>query len=290
MVGLGRYSRGPCASGAGVRVARAWRAAAGCVLVGGLLSACGPDGRESLLDKSTLVVGVRPDLPGLGLRRPDGKFEGFDIDVARYVADRLGKKVRFVQALASARIPLLTSGRADMVLATLSVTPERKTKIAYAGPYYMSYQDVLVRSDERGVKDVRDLKGRRFCAVEGADPTKRLLAIHGMTAQIVPAMDYDECMAMIKSRRVDAITTNDVILAGLIRREGGGFRLINARISEQNTGIGLQKGDPDGCEALNRAITRMYQDGTAAKLMAKWFAGTGLDLSIVEIPQFEGCV
>ncbi|GAA4225232.1 glutamate ABC transporter substrate-binding protein [Actinomadura meridiana] len=277
------------------RVGRTWsrsilcRTLAAGVLAVGLLSACGQGGTESLVDKSTLVVGVRPDLPGLGLRRPDGQFEGFDIDVARYVGKRLEKKVRFVPALASERIPLLTSRRADMVLATLSVTPERKTKIAYAGPYYMSYQDVLVRSDERGIKGVRDLKGRKFCAVEGADPTKRLLAIHGMTAQIVPARDYDECMAMIKARRVDAITTNDVILAGLIRREGSGFRLVNARISEQNTGIGIQQGDPDGCESLNRAITSMYQDGTAAALMRKWFGGTGLDLSIIEIPQFEGC-
>lgn len=265
------------------------RIAAACVLAGAPLAACGQDGGDSLLDKSTLVVGVRPDLPGLGVRGADGRYEGFDIDVARYMADRLGKKVRFVRALASERIPLLTSGRADLVLATLSVTPERKTQIAFAGPYSLSFQDVLVRSDERGVRGVRDLKGRRFCAVEGADPTKRLLAIHGMTARIVPAEDYDGCMTMIKQRQVDAITTNDVILAGLIRREGGGFRLVNARISEQNTGIGLRLGDPDGCEALNKAITRMYQDGTAAKLMNKWFGGTGLDLSTIEIPQFEGC-
>ena len=80
-----------------------------------------------------------------------------------------------------------------------------------------------------------------------------------------------------------------MILAGLIRRAGRGYRLINARISEQNTGIGVRRGDVDGCEALNRAITQMYQDGTAQKLITKWFTGTGLDLSIVEIPQFEGC-
>ncbi|TDB83804.1 transporter substrate-binding domain-containing protein [Actinomadura sp. 7K534] len=266
------------------------RALAAVVLAAGLAGACGERGQESLLDKSTLVVGVRPDLPGLGQRLKDGRFEGFDVDVARYVADRLGKKVAFVQALAADRIPLLTSGRADMVLATLSVTPERKTEIAFAGPYYVSYQDVLVPSDARGVDEVRDLKGRRFCSVEGANTAARLLAIHGMTADLVPARDYDECMTKIKADEIDAITTNDVILAGLIRREGGGFRLVNARIGEQNTGIGLRRNDPGGCEALNRAITQMYQDGTAVKLVTKWFGGTpGLDLSIIEIPQFEGC-
>ncbi|MFG1851358.1 glutamate ABC transporter substrate-binding protein [Actinomadura geliboluensis] len=266
------------------------RTLAAVLLAAGLLAGCGQGADESLLDKSTLVVGVRPDLPGLGLRHPDGEFEGFDIDVARYVGRRLGKKIEFTQVLASERLPALTSGRADLVLATLSVTPERKTRVAFAGPYYMSYQDVLVRTDERGVKGIRDLSGRRFCAVEGADPILRLRALSGMTARTVPAKSYDECMRMIKVRTVDAITTNDVILAGLIRREGGGFRLVNARISEQNTGIGIRQGDTDGCEALNRVITRMYQDGTAERLMEKWFGGTGLDLSIIEVPQFEGCV
>ncbi|MGK5556176.1 transporter substrate-binding domain-containing protein [Actinomadura kijaniata] len=260
-------------------------------VLGGALTACGQAGGDSLLDKQTLVVGVRPDLPGLGVRRPDGAFEGFDIDVARYVAGRLGKSVRFVPVLAADRITVLTSGRADLVLATLSVTPERKEKIAFAGPYFVSYQDVLVRSDERGVKAVRDLRGRTFCGVEGADPVKRLQALAGMTAEVRSAKDYDQCMELMDSRAVDAITTTDVILAGLARKAGGGrYRLIDAKLGEQNTGIGLRQGDPEGCEALNRAVTRMYQDGTAARLVGKWFAGTGLEKTNVEVPQFEGCL
>jgi glutamate transport system substrate-binding protein len=266
------------------------RLLAAVVLMTGLLAtACGDTRSGSLLDKETLVVGVRPDLPSLGFRRADGTFEGFDIDVARYVAKSLGKDVRFIPVLAADRIPALTSKRADLVLATLSVTPDRKTEIAFAGPYYASYQDVMVRSGDTHIKAVRDLKGRRFCAVEGADPTKRLLALHGMSAELVPAKDYDACMKLIGGLKVDAITTNDVILAGLIKRHGAKTRLVNVKLSEQNTGIGVQKGDPDGCEALNRAITTMYQDGTARKLVARWFGGTGLDVSMTEVPQFEGC-
>ncbi|GAA2433986.1 glutamate ABC transporter substrate-binding protein [Actinomadura vinacea] len=261
------------------------------VMVAGLLTAgCGGARTESILGKETLVVGVRPDLPSLGFRRPDGTFEGFDIDVARYVGRRLGSKVSFVPVLASQRISALRDGKVDLVLATLSVTPDRKTQIAFAGPYYNSYQDVMVRSEERDVKAVRDLKDRRFCAVEGADPTTRLLALHGMTAQLVRAASYDQCMSMIRTRAIDAITTNDVILAGLIRRDGTGTtRLLDAKISEQNTGIGIRRGDTGGCEALNKAITRMYQDRTADALFAKWFGGTGLDRGIIEVPQFEGC-
>ncbi|MFC7733217.1 transporter substrate-binding domain-containing protein [Actinomadura keratinilytica] len=190
-------------------------------LIGTLLSACGSSRGESLLDKKTWVVGVRPDLPGLGLRRPDGTFEGFDIDVARHIARDLGRTVAFVPVLAADRIPALEAKKADLVLATLSVTPERKTRIAFAGPYLTSYQDVLVRAGMPGVTGLRDLKGRRFCAVEGADPATRLLAVRGMTATLVPAQDYDRCMALMRSNGVDAITTNDVILAGLAKRAGG---------------------------------------------------------------------
>ncbi|WP_030165564.1 transporter substrate-binding domain-containing protein [Spirillospora albida] len=253
-----------------------------------LAAACGERGSGSLLDEDTLVVGVRPDLPGIGLRRPDGSFEGYDVDVARYVAGRLGKDVRFVPALAADRIPLLRSGKADAVFAMLSVTPDRKTQVAFAGPYHLSFQDVLVRADEKAA-GVRDLKGRRFCSVRGTNTRDRLLAVHGMAATIVEAASYDECMAKIRAGAIDAITTNDVILAGLMRREGGGYRLINAKFSEQGTAIGIRHGDPDGCEALNRAVTRMYQDGTAATLIRKWFGGTGLESSTIEVPQFEGC-
>ncbi|MFC9970888.1 substrate-binding periplasmic protein [Spirillospora sp. NPDC127200] len=262
------------------------------VMICASLTACGRGSGESLLDKETLTVGVRPDLPSLGFRRTDGSFEGFDIDVARYVADRLGKKVRFIPVLANDRIPALTSKRADLVLATLSVTPERKTSIAFAGPYFVSYQDVLVRGDERGIKGVRDLKDRKFCGVEGADPVKRLQALNGMDrVEVVEARDYNECMTKIANGDVDAITTNDVILAGLVKRAGGGrYRLINSQISEQNTGIGVRQGDLDGCEALNKAVTRMYQDGTAMRLVGKWFAGTGLGRATVDVPQFEGCM
>ncbi|MDL4775611.1 transporter substrate-binding domain-containing protein [Actinomadura xylanilytica] len=270
---------------------------AAIVLVAGLLTAgCGSAGGDSILDKDTLVVGVRTDLPSLGYKRPDGKLEGFDIDVAHYIAAKLERRIRFLPVTADERISVLTKEtgktekKADLVLGTLSVTPERKDKIAFAGPYYNSYQDIMVQPGDTGVTKVRDLKGRKFCSLQGVDPTARLLALKGMTVQLVRAENYDQCMEKFRAGDVAAISTNDVILAGLIKRESGRKpRLVNVKISEQNTGIGIRQGDLDGCEALNRAITQMYQDKTASKLASKWFGGTGLDTSIIEVPQFEGC-
>ncbi|MEU5884792.1 glutamate ABC transporter substrate-binding protein [Spirillospora sp. NPDC047279] len=266
------------------------RVLAVAVLVCGLLTgACGGAAAGSILDKRTWVIGVRPDLPGLGLKRADGTFEGFDVDVARYVTAKLGREARFVQALASERIPKLLSGEVDLMAATFSITPDRKSTIAFAGPYHLSYQDILVRADDRAVRTVRDLSGRRICAVRGSDAAQRLVATRAVRASVVPADDYDRCVLLLRDRTVDAITTNDVILAGLAIRERGAFRLVNAKFGEQRTGIGLRLGDPDGCEAINKAITEMYQDGTAERLVRRWFGRSGLDISIVEVPQFEGC-
>ncbi|MEU9887476.1 transporter substrate-binding domain-containing protein [Sphaerisporangium sp. NPDC051011] len=254
-----------------------------------LVGACGGSAPDSIVGKKTVVVGVRPDLPGLGLRQPDGSFEGFDVDVATYLAGRLGAGVKFVAVLAADREAVLLDGRADLVLATFSITQERKKRISFAGPYHVSYQDIMVRSDQKGIGNVRDLAGRAICAVEGSNAAERVVEERGVAARLVPAKDYDQCLTLLKEGAVDAITTNDVILAGLAKREKAGLRLVNARFNEQRTGVGIRKGDVEGCEVLNRAITDLYQDGTAAKLMTKWFGGTGLDLTSVHVPRFEGC-
>ncbi|RFS86878.1 ABC transporter substrate-binding protein [Actinomadura spongiicola] len=258
---------------------------AGCCAVSG----CGGAEEPSIVGKQTLVAGVRPDLPGIGFQRPDGSFEGLDVDVSRYLAARIGKKVRFAPALAADRERLLRDGKVDMVL-TFWLEPEWKQRLAFAGPYLLSYQDILVRDGEREVRGVRDLEGRRICAVTGSGAAEAVTRERQVAALPVAARSYAECMTMLADRRIDAITTNDTILAGLKTRQGTGFRLLNSRFGERRTGIAIRKGDPDGCEALNKAITQMYQDGTMAKFMSKWFGSSGLKLSDVDVPQFEGCL
>ncbi|WP_433475658.1 transporter substrate-binding domain-containing protein [Spirillospora sp. CA-142024] len=265
------------------------RLIAAALAAGLAASGCASGGGTSLLGEETLVAGVRPDLPGIGFRRPDGTFEGLDVDVSRYLAARMGKKVRFAPALARDRERLLRDGDVDMVL-TFWLEPEWTQRLAFAGPYLLSYQDILIRDDERHVRGVRDLKGRRICAVTGSGAAEAVTVERQVPAVPVGARSYDECMTMLGDGRIDAITTNDTILAGLKARQGAGFRLLNSRFGERRTGIAIRKGDPDGCEALNKAITQMYQDGTMATLMRKWFGTSGLDLSDLEVPQFEGCL
>ncbi|MQY04980.1 glutamate ABC transporter substrate-binding protein [Actinomadura macrotermitis] len=243
----------------------------------------------SVVHKRSLVIGVKADQPGLGLKGPDGRYQGFDVDVATYVAGRLGvppSRLRFRTTPSSAREQALQSGAVDLVFATYSITAKRKTQVTYGGPYYVAHQAILVRDDETGIRNVRDLKGRRICAVTGSNSWKRVTEERKVAAVPVDTPTYGACMDRLTSGQVDAISTDDLILAGLAAR--GGAKIVNAPFTDEKYGVGLRKGDLAGCEAVNRALTEMYQDGTAAALLNKWFAKAGLEVT-TSVPQFEGC-
>ncbi len=93
---------------------------------------------------------------------------------------------------------------------------------------------------------------------------------------------------MLLDGRLDAVSTDDLILAGFAARPGPAVRIVNAPFSDERYGIGIRKGDLSGCEAVNGAVSAMYLDGTAAALLRKWFGKTKLQLD-THVPQFEGC-
>ncbi|MBG0829675.1 glutamate ABC transporter substrate-binding protein [Planomonospora sp. ID67723] len=277
-------------TGAGVPGARR----AGAVLAALALLVTGACGSQrpftSILDQETLVIGVKPDQPGLGLKVGEGRYEGFDVDIATEVARRIGApKVEFVTVLSSNRQDFIQSGKVGMVVATYSITPVSRSHVTFAGPYYVAHQDTLVRAEDRmEIDNVRDLKGRRLCQAAGSNSWRRVKEERQIAVELVPAATYGECVAKLRDGAVDAVSTDDLILAGFSARAGSALRIINAPFTDERLGIGLRKGDLDGCEAVNRALTAMYQDGTAEKLLKKWFGASSLALTFT-VPQFEGC-
>ncbi|WP_245655924.1 glutamate ABC transporter substrate-binding protein [Microtetraspora fusca] len=250
-----------------------------------LLSATACAASSSILNKDSLVIGVKPDQPGLGMKKAEGGFAGFDVDVAAYIARKLGKDARFVAVPSSEREKALMDGSIDLVVATYSITPERKMKVAFGGPYYVAHQDTLVRARESAVSGVRDLKGRKLCQVTGSNSWRRVKEERKVAVELVEAASYSECVSDLKAGKVDAVSTDDLILAGFATSD---LKIINAPFTDERYGVGIQAGDLDGCEAVNKAITQMYLDGTAKKLLQKWFGKSGLALTFT-VPQFEGC-
>ena len=271
--------------------AGAWVGTVVALALGLSLTACSATGPASIVGRQTLRIGVKADQPGLGLRLPDGKFVGFDVDVARYVAAKLGVQpdhITFVPVTSATREAALENGSVDMVFATYSITPERETKVTFGGPYYVAHQDTMVRAGDTAIHSVHNLKGKRLCAVTGSNSWKRVTQELNIPAVLAPAASYSACVTMLVDRKADAVSTDDLILAGFAVSEGPAVRIVNEPFSYERYGIGIKKGDLSGCEAVNRAVSQMYLDGTAAALLRKWFGRTGLQLD-THVPQFEGC-
>lgn len=248
---------------------------------------------SSITDKKTLVIGVKSDQPGLGLKK-NGRFEGFDVDVATYVAGRLGvreKDIRFRPTPSNKREEELQAGTVDMVVATYSIIPERKDQVTFAGPYYVAHQDILVRKRDDSIKTVRDLRGKRVCDAAGSNSLRRVTDEREVPVVRVPADSYSECVADLVAGRSDAVSTDDLILAGFAappQPHAAAVKLVNAPFTNEKYGIGLKKGDRKGCEEINRILSQMYQDGTAETLLTRWFKPVGLEVTTT-VPQFEGC-
>jgi glutamate transport system substrate-binding protein len=239
------------------------------------LTACAGSGSSSIADKAKndkkLVVGIKIDQPGLGLKKPDGTYAGLDVDVARYVAKELGvpeSGITFKEAQSANREPFIQQGQVDMVIATYSITDERKKKISFAGPYLVTGQDILVRADDTSITDVESLKDKKVCGAQGSSSPKRLADKFGAeweSKNLTQQQGYAACLPLLENKQVDAVSTDATILAGFATQFPGKFTLIGKPFSTEKYGIGIKMDDKAGRDAINNAIEKMFNDGSWRK-------------------------
>ena len=226
----------------------------------------------------TIKIGIKFDQPGLGYQ--DGsEYTGFDTDVARYVADKLGyseDQIEWVEAPSANRETMLQTGQVDMIFATYSITDERKEQVAFAGPYFIAGQDLLVAEDNTDITGPKTLEGKNLCSVTGSTSAQRIKDEYAEGVQLVERPGYAECVTALTAGQVDAVTTDDIILAGLAAQDAnkGKVKVVGNPFSEENYGVGLPQ-DNDTCEDINAAITSMIEDGSWEKAVQANTEGTG---------------
>ncbi|MFE7174158.1 glutamate ABC transporter substrate-binding protein [Streptomyces sp. NPDC057616] len=222
-----------------------------------------------------IKIGIKYDQPGLGLKEPNGTFSGFDVDVATYVAGKLGYKpsqIEWVETKSADRENALARGDVKFIAATYSITDERKQKVDFAGPYFLAHQDLLVKKDSDITKGT-DLNGKNLCSVTGSTSAQNVQKSIAPKANLKENSGYSECIASLQSGAVDALTTDDSILAGYAAQDKykGQFKLAGLKLSNENYGIGVKKGDSATLKKINDALTTMVSDGTWKKDVEKNF-------------------
>ncbi|MEU0088741.1 glutamate ABC transporter substrate-binding protein [Streptomyces sp. NPDC006274] len=231
-------------------------------------TACGSDtkdgGSGSDGGDKKITVGIKYDQPGLGLKTPDGSFTGFDVDVAKYVAKELGYAegdIEFKETKSADRETALARGDVDFIAATYSITDERAKKVDFAGPYLLAHQDLLLRADDNVAKG-DDLNGKKLCSVVGSTSAQNVKKDFAPKAQLQEYPTYSQCLGALQSGRVDALTTDDSILAGYAAQPQykGKFKLAGLELSNENYGIGVKKGEKEMVDKINAALEKMVQE------------------------------
>ena len=225
---------------------------------------------DQVKESKTITWGVKADTRLFGLMSiKTGKIEGFEVDLAKALTKQmLGKdaKAEFVQTTPKTRIPLLKNGNIDAILATMTITPDRKKQVTFSEPYFTAGQSLLVKDD---------------LAVKGTTAVDNVKKF-APKAKVLEYDDYGQAFTALKAGQGQAMTTDNGLLAG-IASENKGYKLVGGTYTSEPYGIAVEKGQTDFADHINKALNELKKNGTYHRLLVKWFDGIpGFNIKEVE--------
>ena len=284
---------------------KATLAAAGLALT---LAACGGDGGSTdvevaenpefesgtkmaeLADAGEIRIGVKYDQPGIGFLEPGADApSGFDIEIGRIIAGALGIEddgINWEETVSENREPFLQNNRVDLVIASYSITDDRREVVGQAGPYYVTGQQLLVRSeDAEDITSPEDTEGKKVCSVTGSTSLQRMEDEFG--ASPVPFATYSECVDQLENGTVDAVTTDGAILLGYAAENPDEIEVVGEPFSEERYGIGYNKDATEMCQFITDTLQDAMDDGTWAEAFEATLGESGVETP--EPPAMDAC-
>jgi glutamate transport system substrate-binding protein len=222
-------------------------------------------------ERGQINIGVKYDVPPFGFRNTSsGDIEGFDVDLGRAIAERLGVEPNFIEAISDNRIPYLQRGTADVILSTMTINAERAEEIDFSDPYYIASGRILVKSDNEEITGVDTLEGKSVCTALGST-YEATLKEQAPDAELRLVDTYSECLELLQNDTVDAISTDDVILTGMIIQTGGDeLKLVGEPLTEEPYGAGIRKGDDQLLDFVNETFEQYKDDGRWQEAYERW--------------------
>lgn len=242
---------------------------------------------KELADAGAVKIGVKYDQPGLGFKDAASDIPtGFDVEMAKVLAASLGiaeDEVEWIETISDNREPFLQDGTVDLVLASYSITDERRQVVGQAGPYLVTGQQLLVPEDS-DVESTDDLAGQEVCSVTGSTSLENVKA-EGMKP--VGFDTYSECVEKVLDGTVQAMSTDGTILAGYAAQNEGELKVVGEEFSEENIGVGYSQDYPEMCQWIVDTITQAYEDGDYETAFESTLGPSGVE--VPELPEMDPC-
>jgi glutamate transport system substrate-binding protein len=216
-----------------------------------------------------IKIGVKYDVPPFGFKNPQNdNIEGFDVDFGQAIADKLGVEANFIEAISDNRIPFLQDGTVDLVLSTMTINAERAQEIGFSEPYYIAQGRILVPQDS-DIAGIDDLAGKRVCTALGST-YEETLKEQAPDADLRLVDTYSECLELVQNGAVDAVSTDDVILTGMIIQDDTLKLTEGEPLTTEPYGAGLPKDDAEFKEFVDGVLEEYKSGGGWAEAYDKW--------------------
>lgn len=251
-----------------------------------LLAACGSEDSEEasgegeknaleqIKESGTMVFGVKNDTRLFGLKNPStGDIEGFDIDIANEIAKGIigeDAKVELKEVTSKTRIPLLQNGEIDAIVATMTITEERKEQVEFSDVYFEAGQSLLVKKGSP-IKSIDDINSNtKVIAVKGSTSAQNIR--EKTDAQVMEFENYAEAFTALKAGQGDTLTTDNSILFGMAD-EDPNYEVVGGTFTDEPYGIAAKKGETELAKEINRVLAEIKENGTYDEIYSKWIKG-----------------
>lgn len=231
---------------------------------------------EKIKERGKIICGVKDSVFLFGFVDPKtNELAGFDVDICKELAKRLGVDVEFKTVTSKNRIPMLAQGSVDLLAATMTHKFSRDEQIDFSITYFMDGQKLLVKKGS-GIASTADLAGKKVGTVKGSTSEKNIIEAQP-EAQVISFDEYPQAFLALKQGKVVAVTTDSGILAGLVASDDnpGDWEIVGDFFSSEPYGLGVPENDSKFRDFVNKSLNEMWLDGTYHKLFKKWM---GYDL------------
>ena len=237
---------------------------------------------ESTLSKDTLIMGMDDAFAPMGFKDENGEITGFDVDLAKALADKLNKKIEFQPIDWTMKETELSSGNIDLIWNGYTINDDRKKKVDFSVPY-LKNQQVIVTLSNSSIKNKEDLKGKKIgaqnesSAISAMEKEEDLYSsFNGGSA--ITFEDNNQALMDLEAGRIDAVVADEILVRYYISLKGENkFNILDENFGEEEYGVGIRKGDSEMVEAFNEAYKELQDEGTLAEISIKWF---GEDITI----------
>ncbi len=233
----------------------------------------GKDGWKKIKRAGVIVVGLDDNFPPMGFRGEDGEIVGFDIDLAKAAAAKLGLQAEFKPVDWDGIVMSLNKGDIDVIWNGLTITDERKQRIAFS-PAYMANRQIVVVSAGSQIKTLADLQDKVVGLQLGSSSQKALHGNQAVFATIKDERKYSnntEALMDLAAGRIDAVVVDEIVGRYYIAKKPELYLVLEENLGQEEYGVGMRKVDEKLVKNLSDAIDELKQDGTADAISRKWF-------------------